>query len=376
MMGAHRRLDTLLAQYYTGALPRREFVRRALRLGVAAAALPRLVVEFTASPARAQMTGSGEVVVCTWGGSYAAAQKKAFFDPFERDTGIRVRVTGTPDVAKIRAMVSTHNVEWDLVDAEGEMVIALGQDGMLERPDYSMIDRKDFIKGTTSEWGIGSVAYGYALGWSTRVYPKGREPRTWADFFDVQRFPGRRAMYNEPIPALEFALLADGVPMQKLYPIDVSRAFAYLRAHKAAVNIWYKQTAQIPTLMRGQEVDLIEGTSGRLSELKQGGAPVDFTWNQGAWLQSYWVVPKGAKNRENAMKLMAYYARPQNEAEFAELFASGVPNARAYGLMPKASADLLPTAPQNVVHEFQVDAAWWAHNLDAVTKQWLAFVGS
>ncbi len=376
-MGTDRRVDKVIERYYLGTIGRREFVRRALLLGVSAAAIPGLVVEFLSGPARAQTKGTGEVVVCTWGGSYADAQKKAFFEPFEQETGIRVRVTGIPDVAKIRAMVSTNNVEWDFVDAEGEMMIALGHDGLLERADYSTIDRKDLIPGTWSEWGVGSVAYGYALGWSTKVYPPtGRQPRTWADFFNAKRFPGRRAMYNEPIPALEFALLADGVPKNKLYPLDVTRAFNYLKAHKAMVNVWYKQTTQIPTLMRGQEVDLIEGTSGRLSDLKQSGAPVDFTWNQGAWLQSYWIVPKGAKNRENAMKLMAYYTRPQNEAKFASLFANGVPNAKAYDLMPKAAAALLPTAPQNVVHQFQVDSAWWAANLTAVTKQWLAFVGS
>ena len=374
-MNVNRRVDRLLERYYIGEISRRTFLRRACGLGLSAAVLPGLVVEFLTGPARAQTKGTGDVVVCTWGGSYADAQKKAFFDPFEQETGIRVRVTGIPDVAKIRAMVSTNNVEWDLVDAEGEMMIVLAHDGMLERADYSVIDRQGLMRGSSSEWGVGSVSYGYAMGWSTKAYPQGREPKTWADFFNAQGFPGRRAMYNQPIPALEFALLADGVAMDKLYPLDVPRAFKYLRDHKAMINIWYKETTQIPTLMRGQEVDIIEGTSGRLTDLKRSGAPVDFTWNQGAWLQSYWIVPKGAKNRDNAMKLMAYYTRPQNEAKFAELFASGVPNAKAYALMPKAAADLLPTAPQNVVHEFQVDSAWWAQNLDAVTKQWLAFVG-
>src|SRR5438034_7326993 len=151
MMSINRRVDKLIEQYYRGGISRRAFIRRACWLGLSAAAVPGLVVEFLTSPARGQTKGTGEVVVCTWGGSYADAQKKAFFDPFEQETGIRVRVTGIPDVAKIRAMVSTNNVEWDLVDAEGEMMIVLGREGMLERADYSVIDRQGLMRGSTSE---------------------------------------------------------------------------------------------------------------------------------------------------------------------------------------------------------------------------------
>ena len=57
-----------------------------------------------------------EVVVCSWGGAYTDAQRKAFFDPFERQTGIRVRTVGVPDLAKIRAVEPDH-VAGDLMDA-------------------------------------------------------------------------------------------------------------------------------------------------------------------------------------------------------------------------------------------------------------------
>ena len=88
-----------------------------------------------------------------------------------------------------------------------------------------------------------------------------------------------------------------------------------------------------------------------------------------------WIVPKGAKNRENAMKLMAFYARPENEAQFAQLFPNGVPNRKAYALMPKETVALLPTSPGNVEHEIRLDYAWWAKNVDEITKRWLAFIG-
>jgi putative spermidine/putrescine transport system substrate-binding protein len=182
-------------------------------------------------------------------------------------------------------------------------------------------------------------------------------------------------MYAQPMPNLEFALLSDGVPLDKLYPLDVDRAFRVLERHKPLINVWYKSTTQIPTLFRGEEVDLIEATGGRVIDLKRSGAPVNFTYNQGAWMQSFWVTPKGAKNKENAMKLMAFYARPENEAQFAQMFANGVPNIKAYALMPKETVALLPTSPENIGKQIRIDAAWWSKNVDEITKRWLGFVG-
>ena len=102
---------------------RRDFVGRAIGAAAAAAG-------FAAAPRRARGQG-GEVVVCTWGGTYTEAQRKFFFDPFERETGIRVRTVGVPDIAKIRAMVQARAVEWDLVDAEGQMMLRFGADYIL-----------------------------------------------------------------------------------------------------------------------------------------------------------------------------------------------------------------------------------------------------
>jgi putative spermidine/putrescine transport system substrate-binding protein len=371
MTGTGRRLraGTLAG----GAISRRALGRRLLAVGIGAAA-SRLDPVLGPRPARAQ-GGRGEVVVCTWGGSYVEAQRKFFFDPFERETGIRVRTVGVPDIAKIRAMVQARNVEWDLVDAEGQMMLRLAADDLLERADFTVVPTGDLLPAAVSEWGIGSVAYAYSLGWNSKAFPAGRAPGSWKDFFDTRAFPGRRAMYGQPIPVLEFALLADGVAMDRLYPLDVDRAFRFLEQHKSAVSVWYKSPAQIQTLMRGGEVELIEGFSGRLLDLEKAGADVAWTFAQGAWMQSFWITPKGARNREAAMRLMAHYTRPEAEAEFAELFPYGVPNRLAYGRMSAATLAVLPTAPGNLGKQFQVNAAWWAKNIDAILKRWLAFIG-
>ena len=148
---------------------RRDFVGRAIGAAAAAAGF--------ATPRRARAQG-GEVVVCTWGGTYTEAQRKFFFDPFEKETGIRVRTVGVPDIAKIRAMVQARAVEWDMVDAEGQMMLRLAADDMLERADFSVIPRGDLLPTAASDWGIGSVAYAYSLGWNSQKFPAGKQPRT------------------------------------------------------------------------------------------------------------------------------------------------------------------------------------------------------
>jgi putative spermidine/putrescine transport system substrate-binding protein len=372
-----KKVDALIEEYYTGAISRREFVRRALLLGLSAAALPGLVTSFAAETAHAQqIRGSGEVVVCSWGGAYTEAQRKAFFDPFERESGIRVRTVGVPDLAKIRAMVTTKNVEWDLVDAEGRWVVTLGEQGMLERADYSVIPRDEQNPATVSDYGIGSVAYGYVMGWSTKKFPAGKNPTTWQQWFDAQAFPGRRAMYSDPMPVLEFALLADGVTIDKLYPLDVDRAFRFLQSKKPLVNVWYRATTQAETLMRGEEVDLIHSPNGRMINLKRDNQPVDFTYNQGAWMQSFWVTPKGAPNKVNAWKLGAFMARAVNQAQFAVYYAGmGMGNTRAYNLMPREIVDFAVTSPQNIKVQVRISIPWWGKNTDDVQKRWLAFIG-
>src|SRR5262249_43183495 len=212
-----RPIERLVDGYHAGGLTRREFARQALGLGIGATALPSVMAAILGRPAEAQAPkGSGEVVVCTWGGTYTEAQRKAFFDPFEKETGIRVRTVGSPDLAKIQAMVSNRAVEWDLVDAEAQMMLRLGAQDMLERADFSIVPKADLFPDAVSEWGIGSVAYGYVLGWSTKKFPQ-KEPSGWKDFFDAEAFPGRRAMYAQPMPNLEFALVSEGAAIDKLY---------------------------------------------------------------------------------------------------------------------------------------------------------------
>ena len=353
---------------------RRAVARLLVVIGLALSAVAVAGRVLAADPAQV-LKGSGDVVVCTWGGSYTDAQVSALFDPFTKLSGIKVTTTGTPDVARMKVMVDTGNVEWDMVDAEAQMMFKAVKQNLLQPIDYNLIQKivpkEDLIQESLQEYGFPSIAFGWVLAWNTKTFAAGKAPQSWADFWDVEKFPGRRALYAQPKPLLEMALLADGVPIDKLYPIDLDRAFKKLDQIKKHVNVWYKDLGQVDALLQNGEVDMLLTSNGRAHAAKKAGFPVDYTFKEGAWEQGYWVVMKNAPNAENAMKLIAYTALPEGQAAFAKAFAYGGPNKKAYAMMDPQVAAGLPTAPQNLPGQFQIDAKWWTDHLEEVNRRWL-----
>ncbi len=326
------------------------------------------------------LAGSGSVVVSTWGGSYTDAQVEAFFAPFTAATGIEVITTGTPDAAKLKLMHDSGNVEWDIVDAEAPMMYSAIADGALEPIDYDLVyqvtPQADLIPDNLKEYGFPSISFGWVMAWNTDAeFPNG-PPQSWADFWDTEKFPGRRALYAQPKPLLEAALLADGVAIADLYPLDLDRAFAKLDEIKDSIDVWYTDLGQADVLLKTGEVDIMLTSNGRAHAAKQDGNPVDFTFNEGAWEQGYWVIPAGAPNAENAQKLVAWTSQPEGQAAFAAAFGYGGPNLKSYQGLPADVLAGLPTAPENLGKQVAVDGQWWAENLDEVNRRWLEWYSS
>lgn len=349
-------------------------IGRALLLATSAAILAAPASAQLAEDPGSALAGSGDVIVSTWGGSYSDAQVEALFGPFSEATGITVITTGSPDVARMQLMTEVGNVEWDIVDAEAQMMYTAIDQGLLLPIDYDLIygivPKDDLIPDNLKEYGFPSISFGWVMAFNPEAFPNGA-PQSWAEFWDVEAFPGRRALYAQPKPLLEFALLADGVAIADLYPLDVDRAFAKLDEIRPHIDIWYEDLGQADALLQNGEVDVLLTSNGRAHAARAEGFPVDYTFNEGAWEQGYWVVLKDAPNPENAMKLIAWTALPEGQAAFAEIFAYGGPNRLSYDMMPAEVAAGLPTAPGNIEGQVAVDGAWWAENLDDVNRRWL-----
>lgn len=356
-------------------ITRRHFMAAA----AASVALPATIRSALAAADISALKGSGQVVVCSWGGGYTDSQKKAFFDGFSKATGIEVVTTGVPDLAKLRLMNSMNNMEWDLVDTEGPMMFRGIQEGLLLPVDKELIGKAvpmtDLLPAAVNDYGLGSVAYGWVIGWNKESFAKGG-PANWTEFFDKTKFPGRRALYAQPKPVLEIMLMADGVPADKLYPLDVERAFAALKKFGPMIDVWAESTSQFDVMIQNKEVDLAGFSLGRIYNQKKAGFPYDYHFNQGLWEQSWWTIPKLAPNAVNAQKLLAWMMMAEPEQDFVKMFPYGVANKTIYDTIPADLAAVLPTSPQNLKTEVELDPKWWTENVDAITPRWMDWYSS
>jgi len=316
--------------------------------------------------------GAEEVVVCIWGGEFTKTQRMAYYDPFEKDTGIKVKTVSYPNFAKMKAMVMTGNIEWDVVTAEAKWVIRGLQEGLFEPLDFDIIDTKDFFPKAVhpSGYAVLSESYTHAICYNTNKFSEQRHPKTWQEFWDVEKFPGPRSLYNNPVMNLEQALLADGVSPDQLYPLDVDRAFASLDRIKPHVLVWFKSITQSAQLMSSQEVDLIGGTPPRMFFIRNQGAPVGVEFNQAMADKSYWVVLKGTKHKKAAMKLINYITRPKPLAAWVNIWPLGVANKRAYDFVKADILPVVPTSPENAEKIIWIDSEWWAQNEAQMLERW------
>ena len=166
-----------------------------------------------ALPALAQQ----QITVVNFGGANANAQKKAYYEPFEKATGTKViAVEYNGEQAKIKAMVETKKVTWDVVEVESPDAARGCDEGLFEKMDYSKLGGKEsFLPAAVSECGVGVFVWSTVMAWNGDKLKDG--PKTWADFWDTKKFPGKRGMRKGARYNLEFALMADGVKAADVY---------------------------------------------------------------------------------------------------------------------------------------------------------------
>jgi putative spermidine/putrescine transport system substrate-binding protein len=189
------------------------------------------------------------IVVNASGGAMNNIFRRSYFAAFERRHGIRVVDTSPVNFGKLRAMVESGNPEWTVTEIGGQDAMRAKELNLLEPLDLSVIDRSEYPETAKDSHVLASSAYTTALGYRTDVFPNNSHPKGWAEFWDVRRFPGPRSLRNHPADNLEFALLADGVPMDQLYPIDMDRAFRKLDEIRPHITVWWSTGAQPAQLL-------------------------------------------------------------------------------------------------------------------------------
>ena len=342
--------------------------RQALSLGGIAA------VSTIVRPARA--ASGGKVIVGSWGGPYTDAQATAYFKPFEAATGIKVEIVtaGNFTAGGIKGIVETGHYDWDWTTLGSADYSTSARNGWLEPIDYSLIDKSNKTPDNQFfKFGVGAEVTSDIIAYRSDVFPNGG-PQSWADFWDVQKFPGPRTMEKSPFPLLEAALIVDGVAPDKLYPLDLDRAFKSADKIKDKVTIWWESGSQSQDAIVSKNVVIAHMWNGRAGISARDGAPIKISWNQGFYDPAFFAIPKGAPNKENAMRLIDFAAGPKSLAKFAELTFYGPSNLNSIELIDPKIRPLINTAPENSAKQIHRNYDWWASNLPKVTERFVAWL--
>jgi len=228
-----------------------------------------------------------------------------------------------------------------------------------------VIDVSDFLPGLHMPYCVGGDVFSTVLAWNTATYGESG-PQSWADFWDVEKFPGKRAYRNKAAGALEPALMADGVPPGKVYEVlasdgGIERAIDKIRELKPHIAVWWSSGAQHAQLMKDGEVDMTTGWNGRFDVARADGAKVAYTFNQALLDYDCFAIPKGAPNKDTAMRFLAEISKPEYQANLPEYITYGPTNAKAYeiGKVSKEVAMTLPSSPENAAKQLPVDIEWY-----------------
>lgn len=306
-----------------------------------------------------------QITVVSFGGSYQEAQSKALFQPAAKALGITAKEETYTGIADLRLKVRANAVTWDIVASGSGSAARAGAEGILEKLDYKVIDVSHFLPGLYQDYCVGGDVFSTVLAWNTKTYGD-KGPQSWADFWDVQKFPGKRSYRKAVAGALEPALMADGVPADKVYevlsaPGGIERAIDKIRKLKPHIAVWWASGAQHAQLMKDGEVDMVTGWNGRFDVARKDGAQVAYTFNQALLDYDCYAVPKGAPNKDLAMKFLAEMSKPQYQAEFTKYITYGPTDRRAYelGTIEPGYARQLPSHPDNAARQLTVNLEWY-----------------
>jgi putative spermidine/putrescine transport system substrate-binding protein len=271
-------------------------------------------------------------------------------------------------------MVDSGNIEWDVVDVEDRMLRRGLKEDIYEKLDYSVIDKTNLLPGAVHDYAVGIEFWAGGLCYNADSYPGGNHPKTWADFWDVNRFPGERALFNGPYDMLEIALLADGVPMDELYPLDVDRAFRSLDRIKPHISVWWSKGAQPAQLLTDGEVDMTYAYTGRIANIIKEGIPAGISFDQASVNIEWLVILKGCEKKREAMEFIAFCAQPEPQAQFNAAMQYGPINSKAFDYIEPDVAAMLPTAPQYVENIWIPNAEWWADYDQELNERWKTWI--
>lgn len=316
-----------------------------------------------------------DLTITSWGGSYQDAQREVFFKPYEQVSGKKlIEDSWDGGIGALRAKAEGAP-SWDIVQVEADELVLGCDEGIIEPLDWAKLGGEDaFLPEAVHECGVGAIVWGTVLAYDADKLGQ-NPPTSWADFFDTGKYPGKRALRKGPRQALEFALMADGVPLDQIYATleteeGVDRAFAKLDSIKKDLVFW-EAGAQPPQLLGSGEVVMTSAYNGRITAAnKTDNRNFKIAWDAGFVYQiDSWVILKNSDLKEEAVELVAWLTQPEQQKLLPPHIPYGPTNKKAGELVEPAVLAETPTAPDNLKHGLFYGRDFWVDNVEQLNER-------
>jgi putative spermidine/putrescine transport system substrate-binding protein len=314
--------------------------------------------------------GSGTVLTFVgYGGDGQQAQIDAWQVPFTAaHPDITFVNTSPPDVAQVKAQVESGAVQWNVMTT-APYAAQQNCDTLFEPLDLSGIDRSQLVEGTVGKCYLGNWINATPVAYRTDAFPDGQGPKTVKDFFDKEKFAGRRGIVtNLQNGILEYALLADGVAPDKLYPLDVDRALDKLDTIRD-VTTFAPNVGALQQAVQGDQVDMFLLPDSRLVPLLKQGMGITVVWDETVASLNAFAVPKGSPNKAAAEQFMASVVQPEQVAKISELLGVAPVNKAAKPKLDEFTKQVEVFGPANTGATVLQDVDWYAQNFNDVTTK-------
>lgn len=359
----------------------------------------KILVLLLAAVATSAPAGERSLTVVTWGGAYEASQRAAFFEPFTRATGIEIKtVRYAGGVEALRDhLASSDPPHWDVIDIIRSDARTACRAGLLEPFDPAILApapdgtpaSDDFIPGALGRCSISQLVFATVVAYDDRAFP-GEKPQSVADFFDLEAFPGKRALRKAPVGLLEWALRSYGVPRTQIYDLlstERGLGLAFRRLDRIRDHlVWWQDGADPVELLRSGRVAMATGYNGRFFHAHvMEGAPISIIWDSALLEFNNWAIPAGTPNRALAEQFIRFATTSERLGDLANRISYGparLSAQRRIGLNVEAGIPMgphLPTAPKHLGKAIIKDYAWYTQTAELRRRHfeaWLAKDGS
>ncbi|MEO6273255.1 MAG: ABC transporter substrate-binding protein [Rhodoferax sp.] len=340
-------------------------------------ALPMVLGAALSAPAWAR-----DLTVVSWGGVFQDAQREVFFQPFTAASKLPLKEDSWDGgVGALRAKVQAGDANnWDVVQVEADELAVGCEEGLFEKIKPGTVGGASrYFPGMLSECGVPANIFSIVAAYDADKFKTA--PQSWADFWDVKKFPGKRAMRSGPKMNLEFALMADGVAPDKVYdtlktPAGVDRAFAKLEQLKPYI-VWWTSGNQPMQLLGSGEVAMTTSYNGRIPAANAADKRnFKVVWKGAMLNHDSWVVLRGSKQAADAVKFLEFFGRPEVQSKWPAKLNYGVGVVKAQEMIPAEAAKNLPSAPENLKQALPLSADFWLDSIDKLQPRFATWAAA